>query len=369
MDDTAGCRAHQRFQNPISTRPPDGSNLLDVSPLPHLKPPAKLDAPPGGTDDAPGAPFSRPEVRIVCGYMLLASTWIVGSDMLLNRMARDDSMTVFLHSFKGLNFVVTTGALLYLTLRRSFGGWRRSEKKRMAEITASSELFRNLSARIQTLREEERTRISREIHDELGQHLTGLKLKLRLIESQLERHNDRALNCAIDGLVEATTLVDETIDSVRRISTGLRPAALDHLGLASAIEEETAQFTRRTGIQCLLRVTGMDAPLPTGVETAAFRIFQESLTNVARHAKATKVEADCHTEGGFLVVRVRDDGVGIDPAVAENPGSLGLVGMLERASSVGGRLEFRARNGHGTEILLRVPLEESPTQAPLALSL
>lgn len=340
-----------------------------VSPLPHLKPPAKLDVPPGLHDEEKRQTFSLPEVRIAFFYILVASAWIVGSDMILDRMATDSSMALFFQSFKGLNFVITTGILLYLTLRRSFGGWRRSEKIRMAEITASTELFRKLSARLQSLREEERTRISREIHDELGQHLTGLKLKLRIIEDQLERRNDRSLNLSIDELIEATALVDETIDSVRRISSGLRPPALDHLGLASAIGEEAAQFTRRTGVQCLLRVSGMDAPLTSPVETAAFRIFQEALTNIARHAKAGKVEAECLTEGDFLVLRVRDDGVGIDPAVAENPSSLGLVGMLERASSVGGTLEFRSREGHGTEILLRIPLGKSSTEPPLALVL
>jgi len=355
------------LENPISTPSRIPTIIHEVSPLPHLKPPAKLDSPPGAREESKQQPFSLPEVRIAFCYMLLASVWIVGSDMILDMMAKDSSMALFLHSFKGLNFVVTTGILLYLTLRRSFGGWRRSEQIRMAEITASTELFRKLSARLQSLREEERTRISREIHDELGQHLTGLKLKLRLIEEQLERRNDRSFNGTIDELVEATALVDETIDSVRRISSGLRPPALDHLGLASAIGEEAAQFTRRTGVQCLLRVSAMDTPLPSAVETAAFRIFQEALTNVARHAKAGKVDAECLTEGDFLVLRVRDDGIGIDPAVAENPSSLGLVGMLERASGVGGTLEFRSREGHGTEIHLRIPLGKSPTEPPLAL--
>lgn len=290
-------------------------------------------------------------------YVLFASVWIVGSDMLLSRMAGNDSMTIFLHSFKGLNFVVTTGILLFLVLRRSFGGWRRSERKRLDELAASGELFRSLSSRIRSLREEERTRISREIHDELGQHLTGIKIKLRLIEDLVERRNDRTLNPMIDHLVDASGLVDETIMSVRRISSGLRPPALDHLGLAAALDDEAEQFARRTGIPCKLHVGEMGQAISPDIETAAFRIFQECLTNVARHAHATRVEAECGTSGGELVLRVRDDGVGIDPSIALKPSTLGLVGMVERAADAGGRLDFLAPPGAGTEVLLRIPLD------------
>jgi signal transduction histidine kinase len=311
-------------------------------------------------------PFSLPEVRIAVWYVLLASLWIIGSDALLNSQFGGDSEGVFLQSFKGLNFVITTGILLYFVLRRAFGGWRRSEELRLTELRSSRERFRKLSSRIQTLREEERTRISREIHDELGQLLTGVKLKLRLIEDQLDRRDDRSLNPAIDHLVDASGLIDETIGSVRRISSGLRPLALDHLGLAAALDEEADQFTRRTGIQCQLRIGAMETPVAPSVETTAFRIFQESLTNVARHAKATRVEAECAAAGGMLTLRVRDDGVGIDPQAAGNPVSLGMVGMLERASDVGGRLEFHSSSGKGTEVLLRVPLSDE-AKTPVAL--
>lgn len=312
-------------------------------------------------------PFSLPEVRIAVCYVLIASAWIVGSDMLLNRMADDASMTIFLHSFKGLNFVITTGTLLYLVLRRAFGGWRRSEESRIAEMKASGERFRNLSSRIQSLREEERTSISREIHDELGQLLTGIKMKLRLAESRLEQVENRSINPVIDDLVEASGLLDDTIDSVRRISSGLRPPALDHLGLPAALDEEAGQFSRRTGIRCDLEIGGMDAPIDPHVETTAFRIFQESLTNIARHAKASKVSARCEVAGNALTMRVRDNGVGINPSLASNPVTLGLIGMRERASDVGGRLEFRSGSGEGTEVFFEVPLSGRTLQ-PAALS-
>lgn len=343
-------------RNHISTARRIRSMLKPVSSHPERDVrPDRLEPPDGRLHSGQGC-FSLPEVRIAVVYVLLASIWIVGSDMLLNRLAKGESMAVFLHSFKGLNFVVTTGVLLFLVLRRSFGGWRRSERKRLEELASSGELFRSLSSRIRLLREEERTRISREIHDELGQHLTGIKMQLRLAEDHLDRRSDRALNPVIDHLVEASALVDETIGSVRRISSGLRPPALDHLGLAAALDDEAEQFTRRTGIQCRLVVGEMRQPLTPEVETAAFRIFQECLTNVARHAHASHVEAECGILAGELVLRVRDDGVGIDPAMAGKPTTLGLVGMVERAADAGGRLEFLAAPGNGAEVVLRIPV-------------
>lgn len=333
-----------------------------------------MNTPPSGETQAvrsansardPGSgPFSLPEVRIAVVYVLIGCAWIVGSDLLLSRMADDASMTIFLHSFKGLNFVITTGILLYIVLRRAFGGWRLSEESRLAEMKAHGERFRSLSSRVQTLREEERTRISREIHDELGQLLTGIKMKLRLAESRLEKIDGRAVNPAIDDLVEASGMLDETIESVRRISSGLRPPALDHLGLPAALDEEAEQFSRRTGIPCELEFGKMEAAIDPLVETTAFRIFQESLTNVARHSKASKVAARCEVSRDTLTMHVRDNGVGIDPALACNPVTLGLVGMRERASDVGGKLEFLSGAGEGTEVLLEVPLQSPSRRAP-----
>lgn len=233
--------------------------------------------------DGQEQPFIRPEMRIAGVYVLMASVWIIGSDTLLKKICGDDANLWFLQSTKGINFVITTRVLLYLVLRRAYGGWRRSELRRLDEARAASEGFRSLSARIQSLREEERTRISREVHDELGQQLTAIKMQLRLIENQIADRDDRSLNPLIDQLVEVVETVDETLRSVKRISNGLRPATLDDLGLASALLDEAAEFARNTGINCELVMSEFDMRLPPEVETAVFRIFQETLTNVARH--------------------------------------------------------------------------------------
>jgi signal transduction histidine kinase len=306
-------------------------------------------------------PFSLPEVRIAVYYVLGASLWIIGSDALLCWLGVG-SHSLFLQSFKGLNFVVTTGILLYLLLRRAYAGWRRSEELRVAAIQSARECYRKLSSKNQVSYEEERTRISREIHDELGQLLTGTKMQLRLIEDHLANREDRSLNPLIDEVVEASATIDETINSVRRIAAGLRPLALDDLGLATALEEEAELFSRRTKIDCHLNVGKMEEFIPPEFEITTFRIFQESLTNVARHAQAHRIEAGCSIVGGVLVLTVRDDGVGIDPAAIRNPESLGLVGMFERAADAGGNLVFKSVAGHGTEVTLTIPIapESSP---------
>ena len=288
--------------------------------------------------------------------MLFASLWIIGSDSALAHLVRKGCETTEFQTIKGLSFVVTTGLLLYFVLRQAFGGWRRSEDLRMETMRSSMECFRKLSSSIQHLREEERTRIAREIHDELGQHLTGIKMQLRLIEDHLGNLDDRSMNPAIDELVEAAAMVDDTIVSVRRIASGLRPLVLDHLGLAAALDEEVEQFSRRTGIECHLSVAGIGRDIPPDVETTTFRIFQESLTNVARHAKADRIDAECSTHGDVLTLKIQDDGVGIDPVLVVNPESLGLVGMLERAADVGGKVAFDSSSGQGTKVVLTIPL-------------
>lgn len=301
-----------------------------------------------------------PELRITVIYVILASLWIIGSDMLLDQTVGEEPHTLFLHTFKGMNFVITTGILLYLVLRRAYGGWRKSEELRVAALQSARECYRLLSSRLQTMREQERTLISREIHDELGQLLTGIKMRLRLIEDRLANRDDRSLNPDIDDLVETSNMIDETISAVRRISSGLRPLALDHLGLAAALIEEAEQFEKRTGIPCHLHVGEMEISVPEQIATTAFRIFQESLTNVARHAKAGRIDADCSITGGKLTLAIRDDGTGIDPKAVTAPDSLGLIGMIERASDVGGRVRIQASPGGGTTVSLAVPIPASP---------
>lgn len=305
--------------------------------------------------------WSLPEVRIVLVYFLLASAWIIGSDLWLNKTTEDPDESLFFHLLKGLNFVMTTAVLLFFVLRHSYAGWRHAERRRMDGLDYARERFRSLSSHVQSLRENDRAEISREIHDELGQLLTGIKMQLRLIEDRLSDREDRTLNPLIDKIVETSELVDQTITSVQRIAAGLRPSLLDNLGLATAVLEEAELFRERTGIRCEVTTRELPERLPADVTTTTFRIFQEALTNVARHAEASLIEAELCIKDDVLRMVVQDDGRGIDPAIVEDPKSLGLMGMLERAASVGGKVVFSGHVRMGTCVTLTIPL---PPPAP-----
>ncbi len=228
-----------------------------------------------------------------------------------------------------------------------------SEVKRTEqELRASSEQLRNLAARSRSIREEERTRIAREVHDELGQSLTEMKLDLSWLAGRLSPGNGQLL-----GRLRSTLqLADSTIQSVRRISTELRPAVLD-LGLAAALEWQTREFQARTGIRCRLRLPDQEEVAPD-VSTALFRIFQEALTNIARHAGATRAEVVLKKQPDGLVLLIRDNGRGFDPASSSSK-SLGLLGMRERAAILGGGVDISSASGKGTRVTARIPLRSS----------
>jgi signal transduction histidine kinase len=207
------------------------------------------------------------------------------------------------------------------------------------------------------LREEEATRIAREIHDDLGQTLTGLKMDLFWMENKLgELPESSAINALLDRAVGATELVDSVFGTVQRIAASLRPNALDKLGLGAALQFEARRFQDRAGIPCEVRVPEAEPPLSTEVSTAFFRIFQEALTNVARHARATMVEAELKAEPGFAVLSLRDNGKGISEADIANPQSLGLLGMRERVALLGGEIVFQSHTDQGTLLTVCIPM-------------
>jgi signal transduction histidine kinase len=217
-----------------------------------------------------------------------------------------------------------------------------------------------LSERTEAIREDERTRIARELHDQLGQSLTALKLDLSWLARRLG--SDPAV---VGKIQDMTQFADGMIQSVGRISAGLRPGVLDILGLEAAIKWQINEFTRRTGVRCELRAELDDLQLDGGLATAVFRIFQEALTNVTRHASASRVAVDLRIEGPMLVLEVADDGVGLH-ATGTRHRSLGLLGMAERARRLGGDCVVRPREPKGTTVLLRVPLRVAVLPPPTA---
>ena len=219
-----------------------------------------------------------------------------------------------------------------------------------AALEESREQLQRLTAGLLNAREEERTRVSREIHDVLGQTLTALKMDTAWIGTRLP-HDTAAIR---DKLAAMATLIDETVTAVRRLATDLRPGLLDDLGLQAAVEWQAQEFERRTGMPCALRAT-VDESIDPLVATAIFRILQEALSNVARHSRASRVIVTLEERGDALVLEVQDDGVGIAPADAASARSIGLAGMRERAQLVGGGLSISGAAGAGTTVRLHVP--------------
>jgi PAS domain S-box-containing protein len=221
-----------------------------------------------------------------------------------------------------------------------------------AELEQSRAELRALAARLQATREEERTRIAREIHDELGQALTALKLDMAWLESQLPVTNSGAFKI---NEVSVTDRIDETMAIVRRIARELRPSVLDQIGLEAAIECLVQEASERTGIAVNLQADEFPG-LPDQVASHAYRIIQEALTNVTRHAKASRVEVSVRRLGTSILLAVEDNGVGFAPQTLSGLESLGLVGMRERAMACGGTLTVRGKPGEGTAIVVIIPL-------------
>ena len=220
------------------------------------------------------------------------------------------------------------------------------------QVRISAEQLRALASRLQKVREEERTEVAREIHDELGQALTGLKLDISWMKSRLPRDHEMMSQCA--SIIQR---IDQTLNAVRRIATELRPSILDQLGLAAALEWQGQEFRARTGIDVATEILTDDTVIPDDLGSSAFRILQESLTNVARHAKASRVSIRLDQSPSLLTLEVSDNGVGVPAAYLDGTRSLGVVGMRERALACGGEFSIVGGTGGGTTVLLRVPLD------------
>lgn len=233
-----------------------------------------------------------------------------------------------------------------------------TERKQTEEkLNKSREQLRSLAARLQSVREGERIRIAREIHDELGQMLTGFKMDLSWLERRLTEMNAQAAGIPLLNKMKTMSgLIDEMVQSVRKISSELRPRALDDLGLVPAMEWQALEFEERTGLECKFTSPAADIHLPPDHCTAVFRIFQEALTNVARHARATRVTLHLQTSAHHLVLEIRDNGRGITDEEVANSQSLGLLGMRERALILGGDVRIRGVTGEGTAVTVEVPL-------------
>lgn len=226
------------------------------------------------------------------------------------------------------------------------------------EIRNSREQLQALSNHLHNVRESEQKRIALEIHDELGQALTGVKMGVRWLSRQITEENGGLKRGEITGkLDELSKTIDATVSSIRRIATELRPSVLDDFGLVAAIEWQIQEFERMVAIPVTLRSEIEQLEIDPGVSTAVFRIFQEALTNIARHSEASTVEVSLRAKGPDLLLTITDDGIGVKLDELRNKRSLGILGMMERARLAGGDVQIEPAKGGGTDVKLRVPLE------------
>lgn len=219
------------------------------------------------------------------------------------------------------------------------------------ELTVLREQLRNLSNHLQNIREEEKTRIAREVHDELGQSLTALKMDLVCLKDELPQGQSE-----LEERVQSMSgLIDSTITSVQRISSELRPQILDVMGLCEAISWQAKEYQKRTNLQFDLHCEHI--PLNKELTTDLFRIFQETLTNVVRHAQADQVRVSFHQQDGRLTMEIADNGKGMNPEKIDDSQSLGLIGIRERVLFLGGDVAFLSAPGEGTKVVVNIPLE------------
>ncbi len=220
------------------------------------------------------------------------------------------------------------------------------------KIRQRTEQLRNLASRLQSVREEERKTIAREIHDELGQMLTVLKIQISLLANKV--NSSDLIKSKFESVEK---LIDTSIESVQKISSKLRPGLLDELGLIPAIEWQAQDFMEKTGIECECILPKEEINFDQDKSTALFRIFQESIINTARHANATKILIQLKEERDTLILEIKDNGKGITLSQVNDPKSLGLLGMKERAIIFGGSVEIKSSMNDGTTVRAIIPLE------------
>lgn len=331
-----------------------------------------------------GIPFTSTRVETREGFLKALEDFspdVVLSDYSLPDFSAMEALEVLKERKNGTPFILVTGSqseevavdclkqgaddyILKQNLRRLPSALLRVLETKQAERTrktaerqlrTSNKELRALSAHFQSVREEERSRIAREIHDELGQTLTALRLDLAWLQNKVSSIGGKC-NAEVKDLIgEMSELVDSTIQTVRRISTELRPRILDELGLLPALEWQTEEFQNRTGIRSRFSSNVEEITLDRDRSTAMFRIVQESLTNVARHAKATEVNVRLAVSVDRVTLTVEDNGKGIDGAQPVSLQSFGILGMRERAHLLGGDVAITNRQGGGTTVMVELP--------------
>jgi signal transduction histidine kinase len=270
--------------------------------------------------------------------------------------AMGDIFNLLGHLYKIVAYVFIYRAVFVESVREPYQRLRLEiEDRKQAEqnLEESRAQLRGMAARREEAREEERKYVAREVHDELGQILTGLQLNVSVITRKFAADSPPLR----EHLLETMMLTNSALDATRNIASALRPAALD-MGIVSALEWLAGRFGSSTGIQCEVHIEETEIQLDENHAVALFRIVQESLTNVARHAKADQIDITLYREGDVYVLKIRDNGIGFDSSVKKE-NSFGLVGIRERALMLAGTVFINSLSGYGTEIVVRIPINNN----------
>jgi signal transduction histidine kinase len=301
-----------------------------------------------------GFPPHHPPMDSFLGVPLLLRGENLGNLYLTDKKGAEE----FSAADERLIVILAAHAAIAIDNARLYQRTNETLERRLEELRAVNERMQRLTSLVIGAQEEERRRISRELHDDTAQALTSLLVRLRLLARQVSSEQR-------DTLLELLDLTSATLDGVRRLSIDLRPSTLDDLGLAPAVESYAREFGERWGLSVRTRTQGLTSRLRRDIEMVVYRVVQEALTNIAKHAGATAVEIDMHQDGARVTAIVRDDGRGFDAghALASRERGLGLFGMQERAQLVGGYVDVRSTPGAGSVVTLVVPLHSAEEQS------
>jgi signal transduction histidine kinase len=288
------------------------------------------------------AQISAAVVPVIAFEELLGVIVVAVKDKSVRELTWDDVRLISV-------FASLAGVVLFLANARDLMKQEAGRRKKAErELKSALNNIRALSKKMESVREEERVEVARQIHDELGQLVTSFRYDLDFISK-----SQKAL---LDKSQSMLKLSDTALDSVQRISSELRPGLLNEVGLTKAVEWQAQDFTSRFGVECTTQVELEDSQVDKIVATTIFRILQEAMTNVARHAHAKSMAIRLRLERGNVVLCVTDDGRGIQEAEAASPKAIGLIGMRERALALGGKVDVAPGEVKGTTVTARIPL-------------
>ena len=268
--------------------------------------------------------------------------------------------TLYLFLFRPMVLNINKRKLAEEALHKAHDELELRVRQRTAELERAQEQLRNLNAHLQSVREDERANFAREIHEELGQALSAVKMKLSLITKTPLRNDEDEKN--MERLKTVMDMVDGTIQRISRICAELRPSLLDYPGLGAAIEWEAEEFRKRSGIECETNLSLGNITENEGLAISLFRIVQEALTNVLRHAKATKVKTTLMERDDNVELEITDNGIGITDEQLFKAGSFGLLGMRETVHTRGGALTISGIQNKGTTVKVSIPIKPERLQ-------